>query len=48
MAYININTFDILETPIKENVDNYFECDEFIAPIISSISVLSAMLSERR
>ena len=38
MAYININTFDILECPLKENIEDYFECDEFIAPIISLLN----------
>lgn len=38
MAYININTYDILEEPEKEELDDYFECDEFIAPIISLLN----------
>ncbi len=38
MAYININTYDILEVPEKEELDDYFECDEFIAPIISLLN----------
>lgn len=38
MAYININTYDILELPEKDDLDDYFECDEFIAPIISLLN----------
>ncbi len=38
MAYININTYDILEVPEKDDLDDYFECDEFIAPIISLLN----------
>ena len=38
MAYINVRTYEILEQPEDQDLEEYFECDEMIAPIISLLN----------
>lgn len=38
MAYINKNDFSILDYIKDEDQENYFECDELIAPAISLLN----------